>query len=96
MTLMSCTVHNTQYYGYFYYRGLFNLVTHGDKVSSQMRMTILIRSFVLLKCLEVAGYFKSSDMEDELTWERNFIGSLLYHFQAGIQYNLHAIYQVKP
>jgi len=51
-----------------------------------------------------SGYFgdilkeKSFDKEFvqdyNLTPEELYIGRLLFHFQTGIQYNLHAVYQV--
>ena len=50
---------------------------------------------VLLKCLKQAGYFgDSGSSSDGLTPDELFIGRLLYHFQNGIQYNLHSVYQV--
>ncbi len=80
------------YVGEEHYRGLFNLVNHEDRQNTQSRMTFMIRSVVLLKCLMQAGYFGQSDAlpgKDEL-----LIGRLLYRFQMGIQYNLHSVYQV--
>ena len=50
---------------------------------------------VLLKCLKQAGYFGDSGSNNNfLTPDELFIGRLLYHFQNGIQYNLHSVYQV--
>ena len=50
---------------------------------------------VLLKCLKQAGYFgDNGSSNDGLTPDELFIGRLLYHFQNGIQYNLHSVYQV--
>lgn len=78
-----------------HYRGLFNLVTHYDQMQIKDRVTIMIRSVVLLKCLKAAGYFGGEPTSQlHLTPEEVFIGKLLFHFQCGIQYNLHTIYQV--
>ena len=58
---------------------------------------------MLLKCLKASGFFEGSkepprdDIEKEgrlLTPNELYIGALLFHFQTGIQYNLHAVYQV--
>lgn len=38
---------------------------------------------------------KLTEVELELSDDELLIAFLLYHFQAGIQYNLHAVYQVK-
>lgn len=64
-------------------------MTHSNLANARDRLALAIRSAVLLKCLKLAGFFQVDDEEDE-----KFIGSLLYHFQSGIQYNLHTIYQV--
>ena len=39
---------------------------------------------------------KTSENRNTLTDEELYIGQLLFHFQTGIQYNLHAVYQVNP
>ena len=68
------------------------------------RLSFSIRSVVLLKCLKASGFFtSSSDVQEEnedtkkeslLSENESYIAQLLFHFQTGIQYNLHAIYQV--
>ena len=71
------------------------------------RLSFSIRSVVLLKCLKASGFFTSSIHEQEMNEEKDdakkeillsenesYIAQLLFHFQTGIQYNLHAIYQV--
>eukprot|EP00094_Tigriopus_californicus_P006260 TCALIF_06026-PA protein Name:"Similar to SMYD4 SET and MYND domain-containing protein 4 (Pongo abelii)" AED:0.08 eAED:0.08 QI:8/0.66/0.25/1/0.33/0.5/4/0/663 len=78
-----------------HYRGLFNLVTHYDQMQIKDRVTIMIRSVVLLKCLKAGGYFGGEPTTQlQLSPDELFIGKLLFHFQCGIQYNLHTIYQV--
>ena len=75
------------------------------------RLSFSIRSVTLLKCLKASGFFVSpteiasedkKEKEDKNDSKRNllsenesYIAQLLFHFQTGIQYNLHAIYQVK-
>ena len=63
------------------------------------RQSICVRTVILLKCLQEAGYFdkKSLTMEEglSLSAEELYIAELLFHFQTGIQYNLHAVYQVR-
>ena len=92
------------------YRGLFNLVNHLEKMTPNERLSFSIRSVVLLKCLKASGFFPSStdiisedNKENEaekdatkslLSENESYIAQLLFHFQTGIQYNLHAIYQV--
>ena len=94
----------------FFHRGLFNLVNHLEKMTPNERLSFSIRSVVLLKCLKASGFFPSStdissreNKEKEEKKDRNknllsenesYIAQLLFHFQTGIQYNLHAIYQV--
>ena len=48
------------YSGEEHYRGLFNLVNHLEHHDStrQERLTFLVRTVVLLRCLRAAGYFK--------------------------------------
>ena len=74
------------------------------------RLSFSIRSVALLKCLKASGFFVSStDVASEenkekeeksdtkgtlLSENESYIARLLFHFQTGIQYNLHAIYQV--
>ena len=53
---------------------------------------------MLLKCLKQAGYFgkgTEAATQQGLSPDELFIGRLLYHFQNGIQYNLHSVYQVR-
>ena len=38
---------------------------------------------------------KDSGRNYSLSQDELYIGRLLFHFQTGIQYNLHAVYQVK-
>jgi hypothetical protein len=58
-------------------------------------MTLMIRTVVLLKCLRQAGFFGSTEAGGQiLTKDELYIAKLLYHFQTGIQYNLHSVYQV--
>ena len=90
------------------FRGLFNLVNHLEKMTPNERLSFSIRSVVLLKCLKASGFFTSStdtaseDNKDDkkatrknlLSDNESYIAQLLFHFQTGIQYNLHAIYQV--
>lgn len=57
----------------------------------------MIRTVVLLQCLKEAGYFEGkshSKKQEKLTGDELYIGELLFHFQSGIQYNLHTVYQV--
>ena len=56
---------------------------------------------MLLKCLRASGYFQTGNAtadaaknNQELSPDELYIGKLLFHFQTGIQYNLHAVYQV--
>ena len=95
---------------FVFYRGLFNLVNHLEKMTPNERLSFSIRSVVLLKCLKASGFFPSStensstenkEMKEKkdsnknlLTENESYIARLLFHFQTGIQYNLHAIYQV--
>ena len=61
---------------------------------------MVIRTVVLIKCLKAAGYFSENLAKDfkipdgTLDDDELYIAGLLLHFQSGIQYNLHAIYQV--
>ena len=89
-------------------RGLYNLVNHLEKMTPNERLSFSIRSVVLLKCLKASGFFPlseevevSKDNEEKdkkgetlLSENESYIAQLLFHFQTGIQYNLHAIYQV--
>jgi hypothetical protein len=71
-------------------------VNHSDRQNTTGRMTLMIRTSVLLKCLKKAGYFDNKKYSDQIfTKDELYIATLLYHFQAGIQYNLHSVYQVK-
>ena len=68
-------------------------------MKSEERQATMVRTVVLLKCLQASGYFTSScDTKahdgNQLSQEELYIGQLLFHFQTGIQYNLHAVYQV--
>ena len=61
----------------------------------------MVRTVVLLKCLRASGYFQTGNAtadaaknNQELSPDELYIGKLLFHFQTGIQYNLHAVYQV--
>jgi len=83
------------YSGDEHYRGLNNLVTHYDKMDTKQRMTVMIRSVVLLKCLKESGFFDQKNDRETLTEDEKYIGRLLFHFQCGIQYNLHTVYQVE-
>ena len=74
-------------------RGLFNLVNHSGAMSSSERQGFVLRTVVLLKCLQGSDYFPSK-AQSQLSQEELYIGQLLFHFQTGIQYNLHAVYQV--
>ena len=82
-------------------------MNHVDKMTPNERLSISIRSVVLLKCLKASGFFSLSDeekvneetkqemkRETRLSENESYIAWLLFHFQTGIQYNLHAIYQV--
>ena len=77
---------------------MYNLVNHQNNMKSEERQATMVRTVVLLKCLQASGYFvtKSGDKSnsDELSKVELYIGKLLFHFQTGIQYNLHAVYQV--
>ena len=76
-------------------RGLFNLVTHYDRMKTKDKLTIMIRTIVLLKSLQVSGFFGGKKSPgDKLSDDELYIGELLFHFQCGIQYNLHTVYQV--
>ena len=64
-------------------------------MSSDERRGFVLRSVVLLKCLQGSGYFPTkAGKSPQLSAEELYIGQLLFHFQTGIQYNLHAVYQV--
>ena len=82
-----------------YIRGLYNLVNHTDKMTTHERLSFAIRSAVLLKCLKVANFFLDNpdhvDSQGPMSEDESYIAQLLFHFQTGIQYNLHGIYQVK-
>ena len=76
-------------------------------MSSLERQTVIVRSVVLLKYLQAAGYFLDetgsesaklnyhTSTQGKLTSDEMTIAELLFHFQTGIQYNLHAVYQVR-
>ena len=67
---------------------------------SNQRQATMVRTVVLLKCLRGSGYFQTGNAtadgqnNQELSHDELYIGKLLFHFQTGIQYNLHAVYQV--
>ena len=69
-------------------------------MKSEERQAIMVRTVVLLKCLQASGYFQTGNAtadaqnNQELSSDELYIGKLLFHFQTGIQYNLHAVYQV--
>ena len=81
------------------------MVNHQTGMNSEDKQAFCVRTVILLKCLQEAGYFDSkpkvgpaaenSDDVVILSPEELYIGELLFHFQTGIQYNLHAVYQVK-
>ena len=72
------------------------MVNHQAHMSSQDKQAFCIRAVVLLKCLKASGYFgENSKNNDKLSADELYIGELLFHFQTGIQYNLHAVYQVR-
>ena len=79
-------------------RGLYNLVNHTEKMTTHERLSFAIRSAVLLKCLKMANFFLDNpnylDSQASMTEDESYIVQLLFHFQTGIQYNLHGIYQV--
>ena len=79
-------------------------------MTSLERQTVIVRSVVLLKCLQAAGYFldetrsesaklnyhtSTISTQGKLSSNEMTIAELLFHFQTGIQYNLHAVYQVR-
>ena len=81
-------------------RGLYNLVNHTEKMTTHERLSVIIRSVVLLKCLKMANFFLDNpnhrgDDYQPMSEDESYIAQLLFHFQAGIQYNLHGIYQVR-
>lgn len=83
------------YKGNQHYKGLYNLVNHIEHTNKEERLSIVVRTAVLLKCLIAAGYFGPTELgSSSLTSDQLYIGELLFHFQTGIQYNLHAVYQV--
>ena len=75
------------------------MVNHQTNMKSQERQAFCVRTVILLKCLQEAEYFdkKSPNVEEGLSLspEELYIAELLFHFQTGIQYNLHAVYQVR-
>ena len=76
------------------------MVNHQTGMNSDDKQAFCVRTVILLKCLQEAGYFDSKPKPDGpddiiLSPEELYIGELLFHFQTGIQYNLHAVYQVK-
>ena len=79
------------------------MVNHVESMTPNERLSFSIRSIALLKCLKAQGFFSSSETQDSkekkenerlLSENESYIAQLLFHFQTGIQYNLHAIYQV--
>ena len=82
------------FYCFLLFRGLFNLVNHSGALSSSERQGFVLRTVVLLKCLQGSDYFPTK-AESQLSQDELYIGQLLFHFQTGIQYNLHAVYQVR-
>ena len=54
----------------------------------------------LFQCLKVANFFLDNpdhladSGQMKMTEDESYIIQLLFHFQTGIQYNLHGIYQV--
>ena len=79
------------------------MVNHVEGMTPNERLSFSIRSIALLKCLKAQGFFSSSETQDSkekkenerlLSENESYIAQLLFHFQTGIQYNLHAIYQV--
>ena len=79
------------------------MVNHQTGMNSDDKQAFCVRTVILLKCLQEAGYFDSKPKLNPdgnsdviiLSPEELYIGELLFHFQTGIQYNLHAVYQVK-
>ena len=67
-------------------------------MTTHERLSFAIRSAVLLKCLKMANFFLDNpnylDSQASMTEDESYIVQLLFHFQTGIQYNLHGIYQV--
>jgi hypothetical protein len=66
----------------------------------------LLKSAKITTLAPGSGYFgedvadrstsKSGLVGYKLSENELYIGKLLFHFQTGIQYNLHAVYQVPP
>ena len=67
-------------------------------MTTHERLSIIIRTVALLKCLKMANFFLDNpdhrDSQEPMTQDEVYIAQLLFHFQTGIQYNLHGIYQV--
>ena len=86
------------------------MVNHQNDMKSEERQATMVRTVVLLKCLRASGYFQTGNAtadaqqtgnatadaqnNQDLSSDELYIGKLLFHFQTGIQYNLHAVYQV--
>jgi len=78
------------------YRALNNMATHCDKMTHEDRITHMIYSVILLRCLQTSGYFGQKDLHmNYLTREEEFIGKLLFQFQIAIQVNTHETCEIK-
>ena len=74
-------------------------MTHDNRQGTKEKLTFFIRTVVLLQCLRESAYFQGEHRSKDgqpLTEAEFYIAELLYHFQRGIQYNLHTVYQVCP
>jgi len=69
-------------------------VTHEESSTEEENRALILRTAIMLICLSESNYFGITQDEDGLSEDQMMIGKLLHHFQAGIRYNLHTIYQV--
>jgi len=78
------------------FKAIYNLVNHIDKLTVDKELVAVIKSVVLLRFLVCSGYFPG-EAEDSvaLSAEQIFIGKLLFHFQCGITYNQHGVYEAQ-
>ena len=67
------------------------MVNHQTEMNSDDKQAFCVRTVILLKCLQEAGYFdskpKGNNLDDIiLSPEELYIGELLFHFQLAVPF----------
>lgn len=78
------------------YGNLFNLEGHRSNKSKDETLSLSIRSAIFIVLLRYGGYFgeKQTPFGGTMSKEETILSRVVYHFQEGIQYNLHSVDEV--